>query len=46
MEVLSRFDNITTVKPPVSEHLRDQKKWPLKRGVRLWQIKNVAFVCS
>ena len=21
-------------------------KWPLKRGVRLWEVKNVVFVCS
>ena len=36
----------TTVKPPVSGRLQDQKKWPLKRGVRLWEVKNVVFVCS
>ena len=46
-----------TVKPPltdtsrwrtplVSGHPRDQKKWPLKRGVRLWEVKSVVFVCS
>ena len=34
-----------TVGPPVSGH-RDQKKCPLKRGVRLWEVKNVVFVCS
>ena len=34
------------VKLPVSGHPRDQVKWPLKRGVRLWEVKNVVFVCS
>ena len=33
----------STVKPPVSGHSRDQKKWPLKRGVRFWEVKNVVF---
>ena len=35
-----------TVKPPVSRHPQDQKKWPLKRGVCLWEVKNVVFVCN
>ena len=35
-----------TVKPPVSGHPLDQKKWPLKRGVHLWEVKNVVFVCG
>ena len=34
------------VKPTVSGHPWDQKKWPLKRDVRLWEVKNVVFVCS
>ena len=25
---------------------RNMTKWPLKRGVRLWEVKNVVFVCS
>ena len=25
---------------------RNMTKWPLKRGVRLWEVKNVMFVCS
>ena len=29
-----------TVEPPVSGHPR------LMRGVRLWEVKNVVFVCS
>ena len=33
-----------TVKPPVSGHPRDQKKCLHKRGVRLWEVKNVVFV--
>ena len=33
-----------TVEPPVSGHPRDQKKCPFKRGVRLWEVKNVLFV--
>ena len=35
-----------TVEPPISGHPQDQKKCPLKGGVRLWEVKNVAFVCS
>ena len=35
-----------TVELPASGHRRDQKKCPLKRGVRLWEVKNVVFVCS
>ena len=38
--------NVYTVEPPVSGHPRDQKKCPFKRGVRLWEVKNVVFVCS
>ena len=36
-----------TVEPPVSGHPRDQNKCPLKRGVRIWEVKkfNVEFVC-
>ena len=26
--------------------LGPEKKCPLKRGVRLWEFKNVVFVCS
>ena len=33
-----------TVKAPVSGHPRDKKKCPLKRGVCLWEVKNVVFV--
>ena len=39
------FPKKATVEP-LSGHPRDQKKCPLKRGVRLWEIKNVLFVCS
>ena len=35
-----------TEEPPVSGHPRDQKKCPLNRGVRLWEVKNIVFVCS
>ena len=35
-----------TVEPTLSGHPRDQKKCPFKRGVRLWEVKNVVFVCS
>ena len=24
----------------------DQKKRPLKRGVRLWEVENVGFICG
>ena len=34
------------VKPPVSGHPWGQKKCPFKRGVCLWEVKNVVFVCS
>ena len=37
---------IYTVKPLISGYPWDQKKWPHKRGVRLWEVKNVVFVCS
>ena len=37
---------LCTVEPPISRHPRDQKKCPLKRGVRLWEVKNVVFVCN
>ena len=37
--------NTYTVEPPISGHPRDQKKCPLKRGVRLWEVKNVVSVC-
>ena len=30
----------------ISGHPRDQKKCPLRRGVRLGEVKNVVFVCS
>ena len=30
--------NTTTIEPSVSRHPRDQKKYPLKRGVRLWEV--------
>ena len=30
---------VNTVKPPASGHSWDQKKWPFKRGVRLWEVK-------
>ena len=36
----------SAVEPPVSGHPRDQKKCPFKRGVLLWEVKNVVFVCS
>ena len=36
----------STVKLPISGLHWDQKKWPLKRGVHLWEVKNVVFVCS
>ena len=29
---------LTTVKPSISGHPWDQKKWPLKRGVRSWEV--------
>ena len=32
------------LKPPVNGHPQDQKNLPLKRGVRLWEVKNVVFV--
>ena len=37
---------LATVEPPVSRHSRDQKRYPLTRGVRLWEVKNVVFVCD
>ena len=38
------FGNVAiTVEPPVSGYPCDQKKRPLKRGVRLWEVKNVVF---
>ena len=37
----------STVEPPVSGHPWDQKKCLLiRRGVRLWEVKNVVFVCG
>ena len=33
-----------TVELPVSEHHRDPKKCPLRRGVHLWEVKNVMFM--
>ena len=36
----------STAKPPISAHPRDQKKWLLKRGVRLWEVKYVVFVAK
>ena len=36
----------STDEPPVSGHPRDQKKGQYKRGVRLWEVKNVVFICS
>ena len=39
--------NVTnTVEPPVSGHPRARKKYPLKRGVHLREVKNVVFVCG
>ena len=36
-----RIENLSdTVKPPLSGHPWDQKKWPLKRAVFLWEVKN------
>ena len=35
-----------SVKPPMANHPRNQKKCLLKSGVSLWEIKNVVFVCS
>ena len=29
-----------TVIPPINGHPQNQKKWPLKRGVGLWDVKN------
>ena len=40
----SFVQRIYIVKPPVSGRPRELKKWPLKRGVRLWEVKNVVFV--
>ena len=34
------------IEPPVNGHPRDKKKCPFKRGVRLWEVKNVVFVYS
>lgn len=38
--------SLITVEPAINGHNRDQKKWPFKRGVRLWLVKNVVFVCG
>ena len=38
--------SLHTVEPPISGHPQDKKKYLLKRGVRLWEVKNVVFVCS
>ena len=37
---------IRIARVPISGHPRDQKKCLFKRGVRLWEVKNVVFVCS
>ena len=38
------YQSACTVEPPVGGNPRDQKKCPFKRGVRLWEVKNVVFV--
>ena len=30
---------------PKADNLGQEKKYPLKRGVRLWEVKNVMPVC-
>ena len=44
--VVFQTDQQNTVEPPLSGHPRDHKKCPFKRGVRLWEVKNVVLVCS
>lgn len=38
------FINIHSVKPCISGHARYLKECPLRRGVYLWEVKNVEFV--
>ena len=40
------FNKLREGRTSLSGHPRDQKKWSLKRGARLWEVKNVVFVCS
>ena len=35
---------VITVAAPIKGHNLDQKKCQLKRGVRLWEVKNIVFV--
>ena len=46
VSILTVANLVYTVEPPVSGQPRDQIKCPFKRGVRLWEVKNVVFVCS
>ena len=44
--LLVHSPNATLTSLELGQKKKKKKKSPLKRGVRLWEVKNVVFVCN